>query len=91
MTEISPVKYPWIRQKDGSAQWMPKIEEPITILRLTELVTAKFLRSFHCIRAGLNNCDYETVDIAEFRPGNSVSILCISIDFSATCLLNWPF
>ena len=51
VTEISPVKYPWIRQKDRSAQWMPKIEEPITILRLTEHVTAKFLRSFHCIRA----------------------------------------
>lgn len=53
--------------------WMPKVEEPITILRLTGTRNREvssqisFPPNDNLVRAGMNNCDFETVDMAEFR------------------------
>ena len=60
-----------------SGVWMPKVDEPITIIRLTgtrnHSFFAGFIRAFHSrqtdnlVRAEMNNCDFETVDMAELR------------------------
>ena len=52
---------------------MPKVEEPITILRLTGTRNHKvsshlsFAPNDNLVRAGMNNCGFETVDMAAFR------------------------
>ena len=52
--------------------WMPQVEEPITILRLTRTRNRRvssqlsFAPNDNLVRAGMKNCDFETVDIAEF-------------------------
>ena len=52
--------------------WMHKVEEPITILRLTGTCNRKvssqlpFTLNDNLACAAMNNCDFDTVDMAEF-------------------------
>ena len=52
---------------------MPKVQDPITMLRLTATRNRKvssqlsFAPNDEPVRAGISNCGFETVDMSEFR------------------------